>query len=195
MRPSILVMLLTTSFMSSRRGCMNWRRLKASNCRVRAAARSAAWLICWAERAEAPERAAAGQQQRGMAVDDGEDVVEIVGDAAGELADGFHFLGLAQLLFQAFLRQGRLLAFGNIAHVQQGGGPAGIIDPADPHLDRHRPAVARPALGLELPGLALDQGLELALDAVARFGRDQGGHVHAEQLFPRESRGAGRQRD
>ena len=35
-----------------------------------------------------------------MAVNDGEDVVEIVRDAAGELADGLHLLRLAQLLLQ-----------------------------------------------------------------------------------------------
>ena len=38
-----------------------------------------------------------------MAVDDSEDVIEIMGDAAGELTDGFHLLGLAELVFEAFL--------------------------------------------------------------------------------------------
>ena len=37
-------------------------------------------------------------------MNDGEDVVEIVRDSAGELADGLHFLRLAQLLFQSPLR-------------------------------------------------------------------------------------------
>ena len=40
-----------------------------------------------------------------MAVNDGEDVVEIVRDAAGELADGLHLLRLAQLLLQPPLRR------------------------------------------------------------------------------------------
>ena len=44
-------------------------------------------------------------QQRGVAVNDGEDVVEIVRDAAGKLADGLHFLRLAQLLLQPPLRR------------------------------------------------------------------------------------------
>ena len=35
----------------------------------------------------------------------GEDVVEIVRDSAGQLADGLHFLRLAQLLFQSPLRR------------------------------------------------------------------------------------------
>ena len=37
----------------------------------------------------------------GEAQDGGEHVVEIMGDAASEFADGFHFLRLAQLGFQA----------------------------------------------------------------------------------------------
>ncbi len=44
------------------------------------------------------------RQQRGVAVNDGEDVVEIVRDAAGKLADGLHFLRLAQLFLQPSLR-------------------------------------------------------------------------------------------
>ena len=34
--------------------------------------------------------------------DDGEDVVEVVGDAAGQGAHGLHLLGLAELLFEPF---------------------------------------------------------------------------------------------
>src|ERR1019366_1610224 len=35
-----------------------------------------------------------------VAVDDGQQVVEVVGDAAGEASDGLHFLRLQQLLLQ-----------------------------------------------------------------------------------------------
>ena len=38
-------------------------------------------------------------------MNDGQDVVEIVRHAAGQLADGLHFLRLAQLLLQAPLRR------------------------------------------------------------------------------------------
>ena len=38
-------------------------------------------------------------------MNDGEDVVEIMRDAAGKLADGLHFLRLAQLLLQSPLRR------------------------------------------------------------------------------------------
>ena len=40
------------------------------------------------------------EQDLGIAVDDGEEIVEIVGNAAGETADSFHFLRLAELVFE-----------------------------------------------------------------------------------------------
>src|SRR5579864_6377783 len=43
------------------------------------------------------------QQDFRVAMDDGEQVVEVVGHPAREAADGFHFLGLAELGFQATL--------------------------------------------------------------------------------------------
>ena len=58
-----------------------------------------------------------------MAEDDGENVVEIVRDAAGKLADGLHFLRLAELLLQLFVasdipeqaqKQARLAAGGDV---------------------------------------------------------------------------------
>ena len=51
-----------------------------------------------------------GFQPRGVAQDATQDVVEIVGDAAGQQADGFHFLRLDEPLLQQ-------LALGDIAHV------------------------------------------------------------------------------
>ena len=40
------------------------------------------------------------QQDLGVSVDDHQQVVEVVGDAAGQAADGIHFLRLAKLLFE-----------------------------------------------------------------------------------------------
>src|SRR5438309_1796359 len=40
------------------------------------------------------------RDQLGVRQDDGEQVVEVVGNPAGELADRFHLLGLAQLLLE-----------------------------------------------------------------------------------------------
>ena len=67
-----------------------------------------------------------------VAADGGEEVVEVVGDAAGEEADGLHFLGLEELLF-AFGEGG----FGAVAGVdgaedvgdalEEGGGVAGEV--------------------------------------------------------------------
>ncbi len=51
-------------------------------------------------------RVAASQapaQQFQRAHDNGQHIVEVVGDAAGQLADGLHLLRLAQLVFQAVL--------------------------------------------------------------------------------------------
>ena len=48
-------------------------------------------------------------QQRSVADDGRQDIVEIMGHASGQDADGFHFLRLAQLFFQ-------FLALGNVAH-------------------------------------------------------------------------------
>src|SRR5580698_7519266 len=45
-----------------------------------------------------------------MTLNDGKDVVEVMGYAAGELADGFHFLGLAQPGL-------KILAFRDIARI------------------------------------------------------------------------------
>ena len=40
------------------------------------------------------------EQNLGVAADDDEQIVEVVSDASGEAADGFHFLGLAELVFE-----------------------------------------------------------------------------------------------
>jgi hypothetical protein len=41
-----------------------------------------------------------GKEEAGVPLDNGEDVVEIMGDSGRQLADGLHFLGLAQLVFE-----------------------------------------------------------------------------------------------
>ena len=93
-------MLLTTSFRSKFFGWIICRRLKVNNCRVRFAARSAASPICRAE-SKASSGRARERQQRRVPLDDGQDVVEIVRHAAGQLADRFHLLRLPQLCLQA----------------------------------------------------------------------------------------------
>ena len=62
-------------------------------------------------------RAVVGEQQVGIADDRGQDVVEVVGDAAGELADRLHLLALDETLLQRPLfggvegEDGRVRAF------------------------------------------------------------------------------------
>ena len=71
------------------------------------------------------------EQEGAVADDAGEDVVEIVRDATGELADGLHFLRLLELQFQ-------FLVFGDVGdHAAKtrrrgvrGDGAAGNADPA-----------------------------------------------------------------
>ena len=100
-------------------------------------------------------------KQRGMALNDGEDVVEIMGDAAGELADGFHFLGLAQLGL-------KILPFGDVARI--------TMDDADGRDREKRPG----------DGAIVDDGLmaqfalaggEAFLDHGRRFGRQKFGRM------------------
>ncbi len=57
----------------------------------------------------------AALQQFDVADDDGQQVIEVVGDAAGELADAFHLLGLGELLLRPLQGLGRLAAFADVA--------------------------------------------------------------------------------
>ena len=109
-RRSILVRSATTSLRTSGWDCMTCLRLKASNWRVRLAARSEAavnLLEAFAGLGRVLVRV--HQQQLGIAPDDRQHVVEVVRHAAGELADGLHLLRLAQLLLQC-------LALGDVPH-------------------------------------------------------------------------------
>ena len=86
---------------------MGWRRLKVSNWRVEVGRalgsaeyfRTGGGLFVGRELAHV--------QEGDVALNDGKDVVEIMGDAGGQLAEGLHLLGLAELRFQ-------LLAFRQI---------------------------------------------------------------------------------
>ncbi len=89
-----------------------------------------------------------------MAADDHQEVVEVVGDAAGQLAEGFHLLGLHQLLVGALQLQLGLPPLGDVA------GDLGeaqertpfVADGVDQHAGpEHRTVLAHaPAFGLVL---------------------------------------------
>ena len=74
-----------------------------------------------------------------MALNDGQEIVEVVRDSAGQLSNGLHFLRLAELLFQ-------LLAHGDIGVDDQLGlGMAGIVAQEGPTaFHDHRFSVFRP---------------------------------------------------
>ena len=76
-------------------------RLNVINCRVSAPARLPASTISLSESAPLGVSFSPASEQAGVAVDDGQEIVEIMGDAPGQLADGLHFLRLAQLRLQA----------------------------------------------------------------------------------------------
>ena len=68
----------------------------------------------------------------GVSADDHEEIVEVVGDAAGEAADGFHFLGLAELVFEnAALGDVFGNAFENVGGFVAGDGTAADADGDD----------------------------------------------------------------
>ena len=74
-----------------------------------------------------------------MALNDGQEIVEVVRNATGQLSNGFHFLRLAELLFQ-------LLTLGDIGVDDQLGlRMAGIVAQEGPTTFRdHRFSVFRP---------------------------------------------------
>ena len=92
MRRSILLIWLTVSFKSTTCGWNSCLRLKVINCRVSELARLPASPISLTDSAPLAAELFPGYQQAGVAVDDGEEIVKIVRNAAGELADGLHFL-------------------------------------------------------------------------------------------------------
>ena len=96
----------STSVMSSTRGCRVCWREKASSWRTRPAARLAFCLMCMMSAKDwSPGRWRSSKQVR-EADHGGQQVVEVVGDAAGELADRLHFLGLGELGLEAFQFRG-----------------------------------------------------------------------------------------
>ena len=90
----------TVAFRSRIRGCSTCLRLNASSWPVSAAARSDARLISSAYRRSFASDGAA-DQELAVAGDRREQVVEVVGDAAGEPADRLHLLRLAELRLDA----------------------------------------------------------------------------------------------
>ena len=78
-------------------------RLNASNWRVMETARPAAFWICSTHLLVKSVRAFAVLEQIAIAADDGQQIIEVVRDAARQPAHGFHLVGLPQPFLELLL--------------------------------------------------------------------------------------------
>ena len=102
-RRSIFSVSRTTSFRSSTFGSSTVLRLKASNWRVSEAARSPASLMALTDSRIGSLGSSVESRMFTVAGNDGQQVVEVVGHAAGQLADRLHLLRLVELRLQRLL--------------------------------------------------------------------------------------------
>ena len=127
-------MPLSTSFRSRTFGSITCCRLNIKSCRVRSAARCPALWISSISAAHRLARLQLAQHHLPVAQDDGQDVVEVVGNASREHPDRVHLLRMSQLalgLLQSLLgslalRQIRVLAMHESA-LRVGKGQNGIV--------------------------------------------------------------------
>ena len=124
----------TSVLMSTTCGCSICRRLNASSCRVSDAARSPADWISTRSCRSGSSVGHVVEHQVAVAENRRQQVVEVVRDAAGELADRLHLLRLAQLLFE-------LAALGDVARVDDDGADRRIAEAIDADAF-HDPPVA-----------------------------------------------------
>ena len=96
-------------------GLTRWRREKVSNCRVSVAPRWAASSIACAARVAFGSSVGELLQRLDMAGDDHQQIVEVVRDAAGELAERLHLLRLGELLLHPLERDLRVAPLGDVA--------------------------------------------------------------------------------
>ncbi len=94
-----MLVCFTIAFKSRKTGCNTWRRLKGkkmpgevlggNTCIMNLLDHPAGWF----------GQIVARFQNLTVTQNDAEKVIEVMGNAAGQLADSLHFLGLAELLF------------------------------------------------------------------------------------------------
>ena len=101
-RRSSLSILRTMAFKSSVLGCRTCLRLKASNWRTNAAARAGGIFDALDIVSQIERDGRTAERKIGVAGDDGEEIVEIVRDSAGEASHRFHFSRLLQAGFPEF---------------------------------------------------------------------------------------------
>jgi hypothetical protein len=100
------------------------------------AARAAARSICSISRRSRLSCLGFAEEQAAVAADGLEEVVEVVGDAGGQRADDFHFLGLEELLLE-------FVVMGLVGDVADEAADLGAVDPGG---DLHQPVAAVGAL-------------------------------------------------
>ena len=126
----------TSVLMSTTCGCSICRRLNASSCRVSAAARSPGRLNLQQIRAQRILLRDLVEHQVAVAENRGQQVVEVVRDAAGELADRLHLLRLAQLLFEP-------APLGDVARVDDDAADRRIVEAVDADAFHDSPRAVR----------------------------------------------------
>ena len=117
-------------------------------------------------------------QQLGVALDDHEEIVEVVGDAAREAAHGLHFLGLAELFFE-------LMAFADVLRDDEMDGVSVVIELMGDEFGVDSVAIFRHVLAEHFVARL---GFELAeaFEEVAVVGRVANvGDVHGFEFFAR----------
>ncbi len=143
-------MSLTTSLRSSTHGCRTCLRPNARSWRISWRARSAAVSISWMSfRSSFLAVLDRAEREPAVAGDRGEQVVEVVCDAAGEAPDRVHLLRLAQLRLELAALVLVLLAFGDVAREREDqlGIAVGVADRGRLALEHDPVAVLVPHAG------------------------------------------------
>jgi hypothetical protein len=100
-RRSIRAISFKSSVASKGSGRIIWRRLNIRSCRVKVAARPTAAEISLIDSQISRSNQVSCSKQAGVPLDDRHDVIEVVRNPGGELADRIHLLQLAELSLQA----------------------------------------------------------------------------------------------
>ena len=176
----------TASFKSSATGASTCLRLKASICAGEIGGASGGVHDGLGVAARGVVRREAILDDFGVAADDHEEVVEVVGDASCEASDGLHFLRVAELLFELLDLLFGLLAAGDV--LNDPGQPDGLAGVVADEISPDREPSDGPAGGAdaELGAEAVVGLFQLPADCeevLAIRGKDAGQHGFGGEDF------------
>ena len=117
-------------------------------------------------------------EQAAEAEDRGEQVVEVVSDAACQLADGLHLLGLAQLLLEAE-------PLGDVLGEHEPGAPAFELDPVRENFHVDEGPVLLPVLGVAHRRRATVLSGQRRFESGDLAGRPDVGQGHPQEFLAR----------